>query len=346
MTAPTPTSNRRIVLASRPTGLPRSEDFRLEVSEVPNPQHGQVLIRHVYLGLAPAARLRMSLTDSYTKPLDLGEVVYGQAVGMVVDSRDDRFRPGDAVTTMNGGWQEYSLAAGAQLTPIDVTLAPMPAWLGVLGASGMTAYVGLLDIGRAQPGETVVVSAASGAVGSAVGQIAKLKGCRVVGIAGGEKKCAYATGELGFDACVDYRSSAFGEDLRRACATGIDVSFENVGGVVRDTVWPLLNLNARIVLCGLISEYNTPPRSGPPWFPLLTKRISLQGFILSDRLHRKAAFLEDMRSWYAAGLVKQRLHVSFGLESTAEAFIGMLQGQNFGKTLVCLDGGDDPRAVE
>ncbi|MEO8296246.1 MAG: NADP-dependent oxidoreductase [Burkholderiales bacterium] len=330
------TVNRQIVLAARPQGLPAPDDFRLVEGRVPEPRPGQVLIRHTHLGLAPAARLRMSETQSYAQPMALGDVVYGQAAGEVIESRHDGFRPGDSVVSINGSWQEYSVCGGAALTPADLALAPATLWLGLLGTSGMTAYVGLLDIGRPQAGETVVISAASGAVGSAVGQIARIKGCRAVGIVGGAAKCAYVVDELGFDACIDYRAADFAQQLAAACPKGVDVYFENVGGVVRDTVWPLLNQNGRVVLCGLISEYNDAQGAGPGWFPLLTKRLMVQGFILSDRLERRADFVRDMGAWYQAGRIRMREDLSHGLEQAVPAFIGMLQGRNFGKTLVKL----------
>lgn len=328
--------NRQIVLTSRPDGLPSEGNFAIVENVIPEPRDGQVLLRHSWLGLAPAARLRMGPADSYAKPLALGEVVYGQAVGTVVQSYNAAFRPGDTAVSMRGGWQEYSVAEGAGLNKVDETIAPASIWLGALGTSGMTAYVGLLDIGRPRAGETVVVSAASGAVGSAVGQIAKIKGCRAVGIAGGEAKCSFAVQQMGFDACVDYRAPNFAAELKRACPQGIDVYFENVGGASRDAAWPLMANQGRIVVCGLISEYNDDQQPGPGWFPVLTKRLILHGFILSDHLNRRADFERDMGAWYKQGKIMVREDVSHGLEQTIPAFIGMLQGRNFGKTVIQL----------
>lgn len=278
----------------------------------------------------------MSAGDSYAKPLELGEVVYGQAVGTVIESCHEAFRPGDLAVTMNGGWQEYSLGGGAALNKVDLSIAPEPAWLGILGTSGMTAYVGLMEFGAPSPGETVLVSAASGAVGSVVGQLAKLKGCRAVGIAGGAEKCGLAVEQYGFDACVDYRSSQFPQELAQACPDGVDVSFENVGGLSRDAAWPLLNMRARVVVCGLISEYNDSHAGGPGWFPILTQRLSVRGFILSDHIDRRAAFERDMSSWYSKGLVTMKEDVRQGLEQVVPSFIDMLEGRNLGKTLVRL----------
>ena len=328
--------NRQIVLSSRPSGLPVAENFRFVEAAVPEPGDGQVLIRHEWLGLAPAARLRMSETESYKAPLALGDVVYGQAVGVVVRSRHPGFAAGDPVVSTSGGWQTYSLADGALLSKIDPAIAPPTVWLGALGTSGMTAYIGLFDIGHVKSGDTVVVTAASGGVGSVAGQIAKLSGCRVVGIAGGAAKARHVVDDLGFDACIDYRAPDFAAQLKQACPDGVDVYFENVGGSVRDAAWPLMNTNGRVVVCGLIAEYNDGPQAGPGWFTILAKRLQLRGFIMSDHLDRRADFVRDMSRWYAQGHIRVREDVSEGLEQTVPAFIGMLQGRNFGKTIVKL----------
>lgn len=328
--------NRGIALVRRPAGVPVPDDFKLIEGPLPRPRDGQVLVRHSWLGLAPAARLRMSESDSYTKPMDLGEIVYGQAVGQVVESRHPDFAVGDMAVTMSGGWQEYSVASGQGLRKVAQSIAPPSAWLGLLGTSGMTAYVGLLDFGMPKGGDTVVVSAAGGAVGSVVGQIAKLRGCRVVGIAGGEAKCDLAVSEYGFDACIDYRSKEFAVQLMQACPQGVDIYFENVGGASRDAVWPLMNQRARVVVCGLISEYSHASSVGPSWFPILTKRLSLRGFILSDHLERRQAFEDDIIPWIAAGKVKMREDIRHGLEQVVPSFIDMLEGRNFGKTVVRL----------
>lgn len=328
--------NRQWVLARRPAGLPVTEDFRLVESELPDPREGEILIRHQHLGLAPAARLRMSEQRSYRAPLALGDVVYGQASGVVLRSRNDAFPEGAPVVNMSGGWQEYSLSDGAGVFVIDPSVAPPTVWLGALGTSGQTAYVGLLHIGHAKAGDTVVVSAASGGVGSVVGQIARLKGCRAVGIAGGEAKCRHVVEELGFDDCVDYRAPGFADALKSACPRGIDVYFENVGGVVRDEAWPLMNNHGRIVVCGLIAEYNDAHKPGPGWFAILAKRLEIRGFIMSEFPELRGEFIRDMSAWFAAGKIKVREDVSSGLDQVVPAFIGMLQGRNFGKTIVRL----------
>lgn len=328
--------NRRIVLAARPRGLPLPSDFRFEEVAVPAPGPGQVLIRHTHLGLAPAARLRMGEAASYAQPMALGDVVYGQAAGIVALSHHDGFAAGDAVVSMHNGWQTWSVVHGATLVKADTALAPLTWWLGVLGTSGMTAYVGLFDIGRPQPGQTVVVSAASGGVGSAAGQMAMIHGCRAVGVAGGATKCAHIVSDLGMDAGIDYRAADFAHQLAVACPDGVDVYFDNVGGSVRDTVWPLLNNHARVVVCGQIAEYNDARGGGPGWFTLLARRLMVQGFILSDRLERRADFLRDAGRWVAEGRLRMHEDLSHGLEQAVPAFIGMLQGHNFGKTLIEL----------
>lgn len=328
--------NRQIVLASRPHGMPVESNFAAVESPMPTPAAGEVLLQHTWLGLAPAARLRMSEGDSYTTPLSLGEVVYGQAVGVVLESRHPAFRTGDLAASIRGGWQAYSVATGEALVKIDPGLAPPSVWLSALGTSGMTAYVGLLDFGRPEPQETVVISAAGGAVGSAVGQIAKIKGCRAVGLAGGPEKCRFAREQFGLDACIDYRADDVAAQLDRACPRGIDVYFENVGGVPRNAAWPLLTTGARIVVCGLISEYNDAQQPGPGWSKVLMKRLSLRGFILSDHLDRRAAFQQEMGEWYSQGRVRVREDICHGLDQAAPAFIRMLQGLNLGKALVRL----------
>lgn len=336
-TSPIPiTFNRQIVLISRPSGMPTSDNFEVIESSIPEPRDGQILLRHSHLGLAPAARLRMSEGKSYAPPLALGDVVYGQALGIVVESRDAAFQPGEQVVSIHGGWQEYSVARAEALTRVDVSIAPPTVWLGALGTSGMTAYVGLLGIGKPKAGEVVVVSAASGAVGSAVGQIAKIRGCKVVGIAGGARKCSIATEYMQYDACIDYRAEDFATQLQQACPLGVDVYFENVGGASRDAVWPLMNRGGRIVVCGLIAEYNNAKQPGPEWFSVLYKRLTVSGFLMSDHIDQRTDFLRDMGKWIGLGQIKVREHVHEGLTQTVPAFIGMLNGDNFGKTIVRL----------
>lgn len=328
--------NRQIVLASRPQGIPRLENFQVVETPLPELSDGQVLLRHTLLGLAPAARLRMGEEASYREPMALGEVVYGQSIGEVVQSRAANLREGDIVMSLGGGWQLYSVAAASTLLQVDPAVAPPSVWLGALGTSGMTAYVGLLDLGEPKSGETLVVSAASGGVGAMVGQIARLKGCRVVGIAGGQAKAAHLVDKLRFDAGIDYRDPNFPAELRAACPDGVDIYFDNVGGIVRDAVWPLMKQRGRVVVCGLISEYSTARQAGPGWFDILAKRLTVRGFIMSDHLNRRNDFLRDMAAWYGAGQIHVQEDVSQGLDSVVPAFIRMLTGSNFGKTVVKL----------
>ncbi|KVC94803.1 hypothetical protein WI76_22695 [Burkholderia ubonensis] len=334
------TANRRIVLNSRPAGAPTPDNFRTETGAVPTPGPGQVLLRTIWLSLDPYMRGRMNDAPSYAPPVALGDVMVGGTVSQVVASNLPAYRAGDLVVDM-GGWQDYALSDGAGLFPLGRDFAHPSYALGVLGMPGFTAYHGLLKIGEPKAGETVVVAAASGAVGAVVGQIAKLKGCRVVGIAGGADKCAYVTGTLGFDACVDHRDADFARKLADACPGGIDVYFENVGGAVFDAVLPLLNIGARVPVCGLIAHYNdTALPAGPDRLPLLTstllrKRVRMQGFIILDHFAEGyAAFLKDMGEWVAAGKVKAREDVVDDLAAAPEALIGLLAGKNFGKVVV------------
>ena len=338
--------NRRFVLASRPEGAPTARDFRLETMPPPTPEDGQVLLRTVYLSLDPYMRGRMSDAPSYAEPVELDELMVGGTVCRVAQSKQPDFKEGDWVLAYSG-WQDYALSGGENLRKLDATQMK-PSWaLGILGMPGFTAYMGLMDIGQPKPGETVVVAAASGAVGSVVGQIAKLKDCRIVGIAGGHEKCSYVTGQLGFDACLDHHEGHLGERLRDACPNGIDVYFESVGGKVFDAVMPLLNAKARIPLCGLVAQYNAtslPP--GPDRLSLLTgtllkRRIRMQGFIIFDDYgDRYPEFLAAMQPWLAENKLHYREDVVDGLEKAPEAFIGMLEGGNFGKLVVRV-GSDD-----
>jgi NADPH-dependent curcumin reductase CurA len=326
--------NRKVILRSRPVGEPRVTDFAIVDEPVPKAGPGEILCRTTYLSLDPYMRGRISGARSYAAPVEIGAVIVGATVGEVVESNHPGFARGDVVLGYDG-WQTYAVSAGIGTRKLDPNVAPVSTALGVLGMPGMTAYVGLLDIGRPKPGETVVVSAASGAVGAVVGQIAKLQGCRAVGIAGGQAKCRYVVDELGLDAGVDYRASDFPAALAAACPRGIDVYFENVGGAVLEAVLPLINRGARIPLCGLIAEYNaTTPPPGPNLRPFLWNRALLQGFIVSDHVDRMPAFLEDMTRWVREGRVKFREDVVDGLASAPEAFIGLLKGRNFGKLIV------------
>jgi NADPH-dependent curcumin reductase CurA len=279
-------------------------------------------------------RGRISGVKSYAKGVDPGDLMVGGTVSEVLESRHPQFKSGDLVQGYDG-WQTHAVNNGAGVRKLDPAQAPISTALGVLGMPGMTAYVGLLDIGQPKPGETVVVSAASGAVGAVVGQIAKLKGCRAVGIAGSKDKCAYVVDELGFDACINYKTEALVPALTAACPKGVDVYFENVGGAVTDAVVQLLNPFARIPLCGLISMYNaSAPAPGPSWRFLLTNRVLVKGFIVSDHADRMPAFLADCTRWVREGALKYREDIVVGLEHAPTAFIGLLEGKNFGKLLV------------
>jgi NADPH-dependent curcumin reductase CurA len=326
--------NRQILLQSRPDGAPRLDNFELTERPTPQPGEGEALMRILYLSLDPYMRGRMSAAKSYAKPVEIGQPMVGGTVGEIVESRNAKYSVGDIVLGY-GGWQEYALSNGAGLRKLDPTAAPVSTALGVLGMPGMTAYVGLLEIGQPKPGETVVVAAASSAVGSAVGQIAKIKGCHAVGIAGGGEKCRFVAGELGFDACVDHRAPDFAKQLEAACPKGIDIYFENVGGAVQQTVWPLLNDFARIPVCGLIAQYNaSTPIPGPDMFSVLRKRLLLRGFIVWDFAAKQADFLRDASAWVRTGRLKYREDIVEGLEKAPASFLGVLQGKNFGKMLV------------
>ena len=332
-------TNRKIVLASRPEGAPQPSNFRLEQSPAPEPRDGQVLLRTLWLSLDPYMRGRMSAARSYAKPVEVGEPMVGGTVNEVVASKHPDFKRGDVVLGY-AGWQDYAVSDGAGLRKLDARRAPVSTALGVLGMPGMTAYAGLLTIGQPKPGETVAVAAATGPVGSLVGQIAKIKGCRAVGIAGGQDKCRYLVDQFGFDAAVDHRSKNFPDELRQACPKGVDVYFENVGGAVWDAVSPLLNDFARIPVCGLIAQYNmTELPGGPDRTPqlfrqVLTKRLTIRGFIVRDFADQAEAFGRDVSAWLQQGKIKYKEDVVEGLENAPQAFLGLLQGKNFGKLLV------------
>jgi NADPH-dependent curcumin reductase CurA len=331
-------SAKRVVLVSRPVGEPKASDFRVEDYAQPAPGEGQVLLRTIWLSLDPYMRGRMSDGPSYAAPVPIGGVMEGGTVSEVIASNNPGFAKGDIVLS-RAGWQSHALSDGKGLAKIDPKLGPVSAAVGVLGMPGMTAYTGLLDIGKPQAGETVVVAAASGAVGSAVGQIAKIKGARAGGIAGGKDKCDYVKKELGFDDCLDHRDPNLAAKLKEACPKGIDVYFENVGGAVFEAVFPLLNAFARVPVCGLIAHYNDTEASAPKWASsmmraVLTKRLTIRGFIVSDFAARHADFLRDMSQWLREGKVRHREFVTEGLDSAPAAFMGLLKGANFGKQLV------------
>lgn len=336
----TTTQNRQFILAERPVGLPNEKTLSLETTSIPEPGDNQMLLRTVYLSLDPYMRGRMSAAKSYAAPVEIGATMVGGTVSRVVSSNLDGFEAGDWVLSFNG-WQDYAISDGTMVTNLGKT-PENPSWaLGVLGMPGLTAYSGLLKIGDPKPGETVVVASATGAVGSQVGQIAKIKGARAVGIAGGAEKCAYAVDELGFDACIDRYADDFAEQLAAACPDGIDVYYENVGGAVFKAVMPLLNTKARIPLCGLISQYNrTEQAQGPDlsddlMLTFLSRRITLRGFIVFDDFgHVYPEFARDMTAWVKEGRIKYREQVIEGLETAPKAFNDLLLGNNFGKVVV------------
>lgn len=333
---------QQIVLASRPEGRPTPANFRLETAAIPAPSDGQVLLKTLYLSLDPYMRGRMSAAKSYSAPVEIGQVMEGGTVAEVLDSRHPGFKAGDIVLS-HSGWQSHALAKGDALRKLDPAAAPLTTALGVLGMPGFTAYAGLLTIGQPKPGETVVVAAASGPVGSAVGQIARIKGARAVGIAGGPEKCAFVRDTFGFDAVIDHRAPDLAAQLAAACPGGIDVYFENVGGKVWDAVFPLLNTFARIPVCGLVAQYNsTGDFEGPDRLPVvmrqvLSKSLTIRGFIQREFVaEQRPAFDREMPRWIAEGALKYKEDIVDGLAQAPEAFIGLLEGRNFGKLIVKL----------
>lgn len=332
--------NNRIVLASRPVGAPVTDNFRLEVQPVPDLKNGEVLLRTIYLSLDPYMRGRMSDAKSYADPVDVNDIMVGSTVCQVEASTHPDFEKGEWVLAYTG-WQSYAVSNGDGLLKLGKNPENPSYALGVLGMPGFTAYMGLLDIGQPKEGETLVVAAATGPVGATVGQIGKLKGCKVVGISGGEEKCRHAVENLGFDICIDHKADDFAKQLAAACDKGIDVYYENVGGKVFDAVLPLLNTSARIPVCGLISQYNaTELPAGPDRMPLLmstllTKRIRMQGFIIFDDYgHRYEEFAADMSQWISEGKIQYKEQIVDGLENAPEAFMGLLEGKNFGKLVI------------
>jgi NADPH-dependent curcumin reductase CurA len=324
---------RQVLLRRRPVGTPTVDDFEIVDRPTPPVGDGDVLRRTIYLSLDPYMRGRMSDEPSYAASVAIGQPMVGHTVSQVIESRNPAFVPGDFVAGYDG-WRDTAVSKGTELRKLDPSV-PISTAIGVLGMPGLTAYVGLLDIGQPRAGETVVVSAASGAVGSIVGQIARIKGCRAVGVAGSPEKCAFVVDELGFDACVNYKSPTFHADLEAACPRGIDVYFENVGGAVFAAVLKLINQNARIPLCGLIADYNaTAPRPAPNLRPLLVKRASIKGFIISDHQGRAGDFQREAGGWVKAGQIKYREDIVDGLEHAPSAFLKLFEGRNFGKLLV------------
>ncbi|WP_293603711.1 NADP-dependent oxidoreductase [Polaromonas sp. UBA4122] len=334
--------NQQIFLDNRPTGEAVASNFKLVTRETPALQDGQVLVRHHFLSLDPYMRGRMNDSKSYTAPQPLGEVMGGGTVGEVVESCSPKFQPGDKVVGM-GGWQQYSVVNAEQpgaLRKVDTSHVPLSHYLGAVGMPGVTAWYGLVKIIEPQAGQTVVVSAATGAVGSAFAALAKARGCRVVGIAGGPDKCKYALQELGFDACIDYKqhkdAASLSKALKEVCPDGIDGYFENVGGMVLDAVLPRMNAFGRIALCGMIAGYDGQPV--PLTYPalILTNRLKLQGFIVSEHMEIWPEALKELGTLVATGKLRPRETVAQGLEAAPEAFLGLLKGKNFGKQLVKL----------
>lgn len=334
--------NQQILLDNRPTGEATASNFMLVSSDTPPLQDGQVLVRHHYLSLDPYMRGRMNDAKSYAAPQPLGQVMIGGTAGEVVESRSPKFQPGDKVVGM-GGWQEFSVVNAEQpgaLRKVDTTHVPLSHYLGAVGMPGVTAWYGLVKIIEPQAGQTMVVSAATGAVGSAFAALSKARGCRTVGIAGGPDKCKYAVDELGFDACIDYKlhadAASLSKSLRDACPDGIDGYFENVGGMVLDAVLPRMNAFGRIALCGMIAGYDGRPM--PLAYPalILTNRLKLQGFIVSEHMEVWPEALKELGTLVGTGKLRPRETVAQGIEAAPEAFLGLLKGKNFGKQLVKL----------
>jgi NADPH-dependent curcumin reductase CurA len=328
--------NRRVVLASYPEGWVTEGNFRVETAPVPKPGDGEVLVKNLWLSLDPYMRGRMSQQKSYVKGVEIGEVMSGETAGEVVESKHPNFKAGDKVTAPSG-WQLNWCGKGDMLTKVDASKAPLSYFLGCLGMPGRTAYFGMKDICQPKPGETVVVSAASGAVGSVVGQLAKAWGCRAVGIAGGKAKCDYVVKELGFDACVDYKAGNLFDNLKAACPKGVDALFENVGGEILDTVLRLMNPRGRITICGLISDYNAKEPYGVKMFrSILVNRLRVRGMIVFDFLERYPEANQALLQLVTSGKLKYRESVVEGIENAPKGLIGLLKGDNFGKQLVKL----------
>lgn len=330
------TMNRQFLLAARPVGMPKESDFNLVESTVPEPAANQFLVRAHYLSVDPYMRGRMNDVKSYAKPVQIGEVMTGGVVGEVVASNHPDYKAGDFAVGQFG-WQEYAVTDGTGVRKVDPSLAPISTSLGVLGMPGLTAYFGLLDVCDPKPGETVLVSGAAGAVGTLVGQIAKIKGCHTVGIAGTDDKIKYLTDELGFDAAFNYKTvTDYFAKLRELCPNGIDCYFDNVGGAITDAAIRLLNVHARVSVCGQISQYNLEkPEMGPRLMGLLiVTRSKIQGFLVSDYWSRFDEGLREMAGWIREGKLKYQENIVEGFENMPRAFIGMLQGENTGKQLV------------
>jgi NADPH-dependent curcumin reductase CurA len=326
-------TNRRVTMAARPEGFPKDSDFAVEEAGVGEPRPGEVLVRVLWASVDPYQRGRMSQVRSYANGLEIGDVITSQSLGEVAESEDGRFGPGDLVVGQLG-WQEYAVVRGGAVRRVPEILDPPTLALHVVGMTGMTAYFGLLDVGRPKPGDTVVVSGAAGAVGQVVGQLAKLAGCRTVGIAGGPDKCTDCT-VYGYDVAIDYKEEGFRDELKAACPDGVDVYFDNVGGEVSAAVHGRLNVGARIAICGQISQYNLE-RPEPTFHPslLIVHRARMEGFLVTDYAHRYDEAAIRLARWVAEGKIRWREDVTEGLENAPAAFMGMLRGENRGKALV------------
>jgi NADPH-dependent curcumin reductase CurA len=330
--------NRQIFFSHRPDGNPTSDVFQERIVEVGRPGEGEILCRNLTVSVDPYLRLKMYDRRSYTPPLQIGELIPGRAVAEVLESRAQGYAPGDHVS-IYGGWQQYTVVRGNAAKKIDLTIAPAGAWLGPLGMTGMTAYAGLMHIGKPRTGETLVVSGAAGAVGSLVGQIGRISGCRAVGIAGSEEKCRTAVEEFGFDACLNYREPDLAAKLESVTPDGCDIYFDNVGGEISRTVSPRFNDFARFVVCGSISQYSGQQPAEPTAYDelmrlVLTRRLTVQGFIVSDIASNYPDFEDKMAGWLKTGTIVHREHVRRGFEAIVPAFLGMLSGENTGKSIV------------
>ena len=336
--------NLRQVLVRRVQGLPEPDDFRLEEADMPALKDGEVLVHHSHIGLAPAGWIRMSEeTGGYPFRTEVGEAVYSSALGEVIESRDPLLPVGTQTISIDGGWQTHAIGTRDSLTVVDASRAPASAWLGLLGVSGFTAYAALHYVAGVKSGETVVISSAAGAVGSAAVQFARRSGCRVIGIAGGAVKCDFVTAELGAEACVDHSAADFVEALGRACPEGVDVYHDNVGGRVRDAVWPLMREQGRIVVCGQISDYSTTAAEpGPNWYSIMTKSLRIEGLNWAHHWHRFDEFVEDVAPELEAGRLHTLEHVVEGLDQAPAAFRELLEGRHLGKVVIAVDPATTP----
>lgn len=330
----TAVQNQQVVLKRRPVGIPVLADFEIRRAEIAPLEEGEVLVKLCYLGLEPSARMRMNAESPYSQPIEIGGVVSSTGVGVIVASRSAQFKQGDHVF-VHSGWQQYFVVKDSEARRIDVGLASLPQWLSLLGLSSFTAYIGMIELARPQPGETVVVSAASGATGAVAGQVARIMGARVVGIAGGAEKCRYVVETLGFDACVDYRQPDFEARLDAACPDGIDVDYENVGGKILHAVFPRMNRYGRVILCGLVAEYNSQDSApGPNLWRAVHNALRIEGFLASRYWDRIAEFVDAALNWSSEGKLRHSEHIVAGIENAPAAFLDLLAGRHLGKLMV------------